>query len=95
MCDHKNSVLFSRNSLTYVTQVCRVKMQKTGTSLVVQWLRLSPSKAEGTGSVPGEGLRSRMRRGQKENRKCIYKPELMAINYLEREECQVNKTNIF
>ena len=48
MCDHKNPVLFSRNSLSYVTQVCRVEMQKNGTSLVVQWLSLCPSNAGGT-----------------------------------------------
>ena len=49
MCDHKNPVLFSRNSLSYVTQVCRVEMQKHGTCLVVQWLSLCPSNAGGTG----------------------------------------------
>ena len=27
--------------------------------------------------------------------KCTHKQELMAKNYLEKEECQVNKTNFF
>ena len=36
------------------------KMQHSGTSLVVQWLRLHTSNAEGPGSIPGKGTRSHM-----------------------------------
>ena len=32
----------------------------TGTSLVVQWLRLCTPNAGGLGSIPGQGARSRM-----------------------------------
>ena len=34
--------------------------QTSGTSLVVQWLRLPTPNAGGLGSVPGRGTRSRM-----------------------------------
>ena len=33
-------------------------MSKTGTSLVVQWLRLRAPNAGGPGSIPGQGTRS-------------------------------------
>ena len=33
-------------------------LKKQKTSLVVPWLRLQASKAEGTGSIPGQGTRS-------------------------------------
>ena len=32
----------------------------TGTSLVVQWLRVHGPNAEGLGSIPGQGTRSHM-----------------------------------
>ena len=35
-------------------------MKKEGTSLVVQWVRLSAPDAGGPGSIPGWGTRSRM-----------------------------------
>ena len=35
-------------------------MSKTGTSLVVQWLRLHAPNAGGPGSIPGQGTRSHM-----------------------------------
>lgn len=35
-----------------------------GPPLAVRWFRLGPPKAEGTGSVPGWGLRSHIPRGQ-------------------------------
>ena len=34
--------------------------KKTGTSLVVQWLRLCAPNAGGPGSIPGQGTRSHM-----------------------------------
>ena len=34
--------------------------KKSGTSLVVQWLRLRAPNAGGLGSIPGQGTRSRM-----------------------------------
>ena len=34
--------------------------KKTGTSLVVQWLRLCAPNAGGLGSIPGQGTRSHM-----------------------------------
>ena len=36
------------------------KWTLSGTSLVVQWLRLSAPNAEGLDSVPGQGARSHM-----------------------------------
>ena len=36
------------------------KRHPTGTSLVVQWLRLHAANAGGPGSIPGQGTRSRM-----------------------------------
>ena len=43
-----------------------------GTSLVVQWLRLSIPNAEGLGSIPGQGTRSCMpRREIPQQRSCV------------------------
>ena len=42
-------------------QVCIfLTFKKSGTSLVVQWLRLHAPNAEGLGSIPGQGTRSHM-----------------------------------
>ena len=38
----------------------RLKKQKTGTSLAVQWLRLCTPNAGGPGSISGQGTRSCM-----------------------------------
>ena len=35
-------------------------MLMSGTSLVVQWLRLRAASARGPGSIPGQGTRSHM-----------------------------------
>ena len=40
------------------------KEQNSGTSLVVQWLRLCAPNAGGPGSLPGQGTRSHMPQGR-------------------------------
>ena len=40
--------------------ITALKEQETGTSLVVQWLRLHAPNAGGPGSIPGQGTRSHM-----------------------------------
>ena len=45
------------------------KTEKSGISLVVQWLRLCAFNAEGTGSVPDQGTRSHMQHGADEGGK--------------------------
>ena len=47
-----------------------------GTSLVVQWLRLHASNAEGMGSIPGWGTLSHMPQGQKVNNKTFFKKKI-------------------
>ena len=37
-----------------------IEIEFTGTSLVVQWLRLCTHNARGPGSIPGQGTRSHM-----------------------------------
>ena len=37
---------------------CKSKLQDTGTSLVVQWVRHRAPRAGGPGSIPGQGTRS-------------------------------------
>ena len=37
-----------------------LRRQDSGTSLVVQWLRLSIPNARGLGSIPGQGTRSHL-----------------------------------
>ena len=41
------------------------KKQATGTSLVVQWIRLCAPNAGGQGSIPGQGTRSQMHAANK------------------------------
>ena len=43
-----------------VVQSCKIKNQYTGTSLVVQWLRLHTPDAGGPGWSPGQGTRFHM-----------------------------------
>ena len=40
------------------TIIREIQIKTTGTSLVVQWLRLHSSNAGGPGSIPGQGTRS-------------------------------------
>ena len=40
------------------TIIREIQIKTTGTSLMVQWLRLYSSNAGGPGSIPGQGTRS-------------------------------------
>ena len=51
--------LRSRWEGCYYLILC-IKKQLLGTSLAVQWLRLSDSNAEGPGLIPDQGIRSHM-----------------------------------
>ena len=51
--------LRSRGEGCYYLILC-IKKQLLGTSLVVQWLRLSDPNAEGPGLIPDQGMRSHM-----------------------------------
>ena len=42
------------------TALTKKKIDTRGTSLVVQWVRLPASNAEGLDLIPGQGTRSRM-----------------------------------
>lgn len=46
--------------LYYKAIVTSIKKFKSGTSLVVRWLRLQPPKAGGPGLIPGMGTGSHM-----------------------------------
>ena len=50
------------------------KKKKSGTSLVLQWLRFHASNAGGPGSIPGQGIRipHAMGHGQKEEKEKNY-----------------------
>ena len=47
-----------------------LKFSIQGTSLVVQWLRLCTPKAEGLGSIPGQGTRSHIPQLKSEDTMC-------------------------
>ena len=53
-------VLFVVISFALLTDSQSFKMERSGTCLVVQWLRLHVPNAGGTGSIPGWGTRSHM-----------------------------------
>ena len=42
------------------SKIICLKLSYSGTSLVVQWVRLHAPNAGGLGSIPGQGTRSRM-----------------------------------
>ena len=46
--------------IRYLHPWLALKMHKTGTCLVVQWLRLHAPNARDLGSIPGQGTRSCM-----------------------------------
>ena len=49
---------------TYIFKVLRIKWGLSGTSLVVQWLRLQARKEGGSGSMPSQGTRSHVLQGR-------------------------------
>ena len=58
-----NKYLFTQQTDEFMKVGSIVTVSPTtysGTSLVVQWLRLCAPKAAGPGSIPGQGTRSRM-----------------------------------
>ena len=60
MGENKNILLFTCiKKHLYNTQEAN-KKGKTGTSLVVQWVRFHAPNAGGPGSIPGQGTRSHM-----------------------------------
>ena len=71
-----------------------MRCQRTGTSLVVQWLRLCAPNAGGMGSIPGQGTRILYTspRGQKKkreremskNRKTMFCTEKLRANLVEQ-----------
>ena len=44
----------------WMSNIFTIKKPHTGTSLVVQWIRLRTPNAGGLGSIPGQGTRSHM-----------------------------------
>ena len=51
------------------------KHLQSGTSLVVQWLRLHTANAGGPGSIPGQGARSHMLQQQQQKASASEKPK--------------------
>ena len=45
-------------------EFCQINIQGSRTSLVVQWLRLGASTAGGMGSIPDQGIKIAVQRGQ-------------------------------
>ena len=67
-------------------EVTKILNEWTGTSLVVQWLRLCALNAGGPGSIPGQGTRSCM----SQLRPCM--PQLKILHAATKTwHCQINK----
>ena len=47
-------------SIAFIVLVIPSKIGNSGTSLVIQWLRIRAPNAGGSGSIPGQGTRSHM-----------------------------------
>ena len=58
--DQTQELILSEAELWKNLNSCLVKNLISGTSLVVQWLRLHAPNAGGQGSIPGQGTRAHM-----------------------------------
>ena len=79
----------------------KIKTKDTGTSLVVQWLRLCTPRVEGPGSIPGQGTRSymlqlRVRMPQLRTSGVMKKrPHVLQVKILHVSTMQPNKKYVF